>query len=254
VNLDGEVEEEPDEEGVSAGDSKEKLANILEKESVDTETQDDTALSKNLAEVLAQQVPSQKYTKGRMMPSVDRKGVLVTGEGIVQIEVKSPVDLQSIADASDVSYPLVKSLNPEIVRWCTPPDQKFYGIKLPMSAKEKFLQRYKSKDFQTKAEFATYRLKKGETLGRVANRNKLTAQPLVDLNGISEKKYLPAGSVVLLPIPKDPAGRSIAALDIVDKPSKSKRRRGLRRQKHKAEASRRTQRISVKLSRTISER
>ena len=38
------------------------------------------------------------------------------------VTVKSPVDLDVIADCSETSEEVIKELNPELRRWCTPPD------------------------------------------------------------------------------------------------------------------------------------
>jgi membrane-bound lytic murein transglycosylase D len=123
----------------------------------------------------------------------------------------------------------VKSLNPELLRWCTPPAVASYRIKLPVSVKDKFLTTYNSPDFPRKVHFLTYKVRKGETIGRVARHFGIKVDPISDLNGVSARASLKSGMRVMLPLPND-RSRSLASLEVRDPPERSRRyRRASRR-------------------------
>lgn len=172
---------------------------------------------------LASVIPQAKAVP---TPKVSRKGDL-TGEILSEFEVQSPADLLKIARAAGLSYQTVKALNPEILRWCTPPNAGTYRIKLPVSVKDRFLAAYNHESFQRKVQFMAYKVRPGETLAHIARRYGFRADPMSDLNRVSAKAPLRTGSRVLLPMPND-RSRAVASLDLRDPPERRKFRRNRR--------------------------
>jgi LysM repeat protein len=167
--------------------------------------------------------PQQPLAKPVPTPHVTKDGH-VGGEELAEFEVQSPADLLKVARAAGISYLTVKALNPEILRWCTPPTVGSYRLRLPSSTKEKFLQTYNHEAFPRKVTFMTYKVKKGETLSRIAGHYGIKVDPISDLNGVSPRMPLRKGVNVLLPIPND-RSRSIASLDVRDPPEPRRRHR-----------------------------
>jgi hypothetical protein len=155
-------------------------------------------------------------------PHVTREGI-VGGEDLAEFDVQSPADLLTIARAAGLSYKTVKSLNPEILRWCTPPSAAAYRIKLPVSVKDRFLSTYNSPSFPRKVQFLAYKVRGGESISHVARRFGLKRDPIADLNRVSPNAPLRAGTTVLIPVPADRT-RSLASLDVLDPPERRKRR------------------------------
>jgi hypothetical protein len=155
-------------------------------------------------------------------PHVNRKGELM-GEELIDFEVQSPADLLKISRAAGLSYHTVKSLNPELLRWCTPPHVGTYRIKLPSSSKDKFLANYNDPKFQKRVEFLTFKVNKGQSIRSVAQRFGIKVDPIADLNGISPKANLRKGMLIRLPMPSD-GGRSLSSLEIRDPPERRKKR------------------------------
>ncbi len=156
-------------------------------------------------------------------PHITKSGE-VGGEELAEFEVKSPADLLKIARAAGLSYQTVKSLNPEILRWCTPPIVPSFRIKLPSSTKERFLATYNHEAFPRKVQFMTYKVRRGETLTRIARHFGIKVDLMSDLNGVSPKMPLRHGSHILLPVPND-RSRTFASLDITDPPERRRSRR-----------------------------
>lgn len=164
-------------------------------------------------------------------PHMTKKGE-VGGEELAEFEVQSPADLLKVARAAGLSYQTVKSLNPEVLRWCTPPTLGNYVVKLPSSTRDRFLTTYNHEAFPRKVQFMTYKARRGETLSRIARHFGIKVDPISDLNGLSAKMPLRNGSRILLPMPNDPS-RTFTSLEVRDPPEKSRRRRHPRRHGHK---------------------
>ena len=102
-------------------------------------------------EILSESTPAP-LAKPVPTPHVTKTGE-VGGEDLTEFEVKSPADLLKISRAAGLSYQTVKSLNPEILRWCTPPIVPTYRIKLPAFIKDRFLATYNHEAFPRKVQF-----------------------------------------------------------------------------------------------------
>ncbi len=169
-------------------------------------------------------VASRPAPKARPIqtPHVTKKGE-VGGEELADFEVQSPADLLKVARAAGLSYQTVKSLNPEILRWCTPPTVANYRIKLPAFVKERFLVTYNHDAFPRQVQFMTYKVRRGETLSRIAQHFGIKVDPMSDLNRVSPRMPLRNGVKVLLPMPND-RSRTFASLEVRDPPEKRRRR------------------------------
>lgn len=154
-------------------------------------------------------------------PSVSKRGE-VTGEELAEFEVKSPADLLKVARAAGLSYQTIKLLNPELLRWCTPPTVSTYRLKLPSSVKDKFLATYNHTAFPRRVEFLAYKVRSGETLSWIARHFGIRVDPIADLNGVSSKMPLRKGMRVLLPMPND-RSRTLASLEVRDPPERSRK-------------------------------
>lgn len=193
----------------------EDLADLLEDDEFELDGEDELPAKAQVAAAPTLVLPS--------MPHVSKKGILGS-ETILEFEIPSPADLQSIANAAGLSYQVVKNLNPELLRWCTPPSEKTYKIKLPSSVKDKFLATYNQPGFHRVVTFATHKIKRGESLGGIAAKYKIKVDPLKELNA---GRSFGTGTELVLPMPTD--HRSYAALDLYDPPERRRRGRRSRR-------------------------
>lgn len=206
--------------------SGETLAQVLKAEAYDEYEDGPADLTPSIVTVVENNAivnEGQPLAKPVPTPHVNKKGE-VGGEELADFEVQSPADLLKIARAAGVSYNTVKMLNPELLRWCTPPNVSTYRLKLPSTVKEGFLTAYNHEAFPRKVQFMTYKVKQGETLSRIAGRFGIRVDPISDLNGISPRIPLRSGMRVLLPLPND-RSRSLASLEVRDAPERRKYRK-----------------------------
>ena len=168
------------------------------------------------------------------VPHVNKNGE-VNGDVLTEIEIPSPADLFKVSSASGLSYMEFKSMNPELLRWVTPPNVKSYKIRIPLSRKDAFMKKYFDATFQRDVVFLTYKARKGDTPNRVAKRFGISSDPVAQMNGVSSlnASFMP-GKMVQLPIPSDfvRSLASLKSLDLIDPPS-SKHHGGRHRRRHK---------------------
>jgi hypothetical protein len=172
-------------------------------------------------------------------PHVNRKGE-VNGDILVEIEIPSPADLFKVSSAAGLSYMEFKSMNPELLRWVTPPVNSTYRVRMPLSHKEAFMKKYFDPTFQHEVTFLVYKSRRGDTPRSISKRFGISADPVAEMNGVhSAGSSFPAGTLVQLPIPNDFV-RSLASLkqlDLIDPADPKHRHRRRARRAKRAKVS-----------------
>lgn len=59
-----------------------------------------------------------------------------------EVAIQSPLDLQVVADCAETTLEVIKELNPELRRWCTPPDVSEYTLRVPEGKMDVFLRTF----------------------------------------------------------------------------------------------------------------
>ncbi|WP_298432945.1 lytic transglycosylase domain-containing protein [Geobacter sp.] len=123
------------------------------------------------------------------------------------VTVPSRTDLELVAKLCGVSYHSVKELNPELRRWCTPPNYPDYELKVPKGTKNLFEEGYakvpEDQRYKERIVYARHRLRKKETLVAIARRYGTTPQALAEVNRIPVGKKL-RKRTILVPVPAAP--------------------------------------------------
>jgi len=119
-----------------------------------------------------------------------------------KVKVPELTDLLLITKACEASIEELKDLNPELLRWCTPPNNPDYEIKIPFGKKELFLKNFETLQPITKVQFRTHSVKKGESLQRIARLYRVDLEPMLEINRLNKASRLPSGMELLIPVPK----------------------------------------------------
>jgi membrane-bound lytic murein transglycosylase D len=119
-----------------------------------------------------------------------------------EVVIHSPVDLQVIADCSETTLDVIKELNPELRRWCTPPDLPEYTIRVPEGKKDIFLQNLSLISEEERFSIDIYRVKKGDTFKKISKKTGIPVQVILDLNSVEKIMPFKEGMKIYLP-PKD---------------------------------------------------
>jgi len=119
-----------------------------------------------------------------------------------KVKVPPVTDLRLIAKACEITLEELKDLNPELSRWCTPPDDPKYEIKIPTGQKEFFLNNFESLQPGEKTEFKIHIVKKGENFQGIARLYRIDMEPILELNRLEKRSRLSAGMHLLIPLAK----------------------------------------------------
>lgn len=116
------------------------------------------------------------------------------------VTVEGPVDLAVIARLADSSYAEIKALNPELKRWCTPPELQSYQINLPHGTKDNFLAAYAELPAAERRDYKVHKLAKGETLKGLAKQYRLSVDEILRANSLSTAKNVKVGRNLAIPL------------------------------------------------------
>lgn len=119
------------------------------------------------------------------------------------VAIPSPTDLELVARLINVPHETIRDLNPELRRWCTPPDFPGYELKIPKGKKDLFLSEFAKipevKRFTEKLVFVRYRAKKGDTLVSIARHFGATTEEIATANNLSNSSKL-RGKILRVPM------------------------------------------------------
>ena len=116
-----------------------------------------------------------------------------------EVELKFPVDLSVAAECAGTTLEEIKRLNPELRRWCTPPDVSSYRLKIPEGTKEQFLEALEAVPENERFTIDRYTVKKGETFNGIAKKTGIPVSVILALNSMEKIMPLKTGSVIYLP-------------------------------------------------------
>jgi membrane-bound lytic murein transglycosylase D len=119
-----------------------------------------------------------------------------------KVRVPELTDLLLIAKACETSIDEIKDLNPELLRWCTPPNGTDYEIKIPFEKKELFINNFETLQPIRKVQFKTHIVKRGDSLYQIARVYRIDLEPMLEINRLSKRSVLRPGRELLIPIPK----------------------------------------------------
>jgi len=119
------------------------------------------------------------------------------------VEITSRTDLDLISRLTDVPYNTLRELNPELRRWCTPPDYPNYLLKLPKGKKKLFTAELakipEEQRYTERIAYKRYKAKKQDTLKSVAVRFDTTPERIAELNKLKAKSNV-RGRTLLVPV------------------------------------------------------
>lgn len=122
------------------------------------------------------------------------------------------IDLNSAAKCAGTTYSELKSLNPELRRWCTPPIFSKYELKIPRGSSERFWAQYDKLPQNERSRMVWHRIKYGETLSSIARRYGSSVKSIMRANGMSNTR-ITAGKRLMIPVLPKSSGGAAAPSD-----------------------------------------
>ncbi len=161
------------------------------------------------------------------------------------VTLTSPVDLDVIADCAETSVEVIKELNPELKRWCTPPDAREYSLRIPEGKKDAFLGNLSQVPEGKRFTVDVYTAGKADTLKRISQRSGIPVQAILDLNDMEKIIPLRAGIKIYLP-PKEKFVSDREDRDIVKKVSFKQKRKSFVKHRKSVKHSTTVKKVSLK--------
>ncbi|MBW1918445.1 MAG: transglycosylase SLT domain-containing protein [Deltaproteobacteria bacterium] len=177
------------------------------------------------------------------------------------VKVKKPTSLKLAAIATGDDYKQLCALNPELKRGTTPPNYSAYLLKVPYGKKEAFVRNievarahtpkrtywarrtgHKVRGVQTKGRSKAslrYRVKRGDTVNRIARRYRTSPAKILALNGLRRGRDIKRGQILLVP------GKQARS-------ASNKRYRSVASKGHRSVLSKRSRSVAAKASRSTS--
>ena len=111
--------------------------------------------------------------------------------------------LEEVAKLLKVPEDTLRSLNMELVMWCTPPNTDSYVLRLPVGTRSAFVEGYDRMKKNNFSSWHHHKVKKGENLGAIARQYGITVSELRQANDL-KSDYLRQGKTLLIPIKVTP--------------------------------------------------
>ena len=122
------------------------------------------------------------------------------------VEVEGLMPLDALAGAAGISTEELKDYNTELLRWATPPGNK-YPLKIPTGKKEEFLVAYKEIPKDNRAQDMTvHTVRSGESIGLIAQKYGTTVRGIYASNDNLSNVIHP-GEKLVIPLPAGSAGK-----------------------------------------------
>ncbi len=120
-----------------------------------------------------------------------------------EVKLTEAVDLETLARAAEISPDELRELNPELKRWCTPPasPKNPYLLRVPKGAAEKLTANLAKLGPRSRLAFRVHRVRRGDTLSRIAASYQSAPEAILRLNGMRSVKLLRVNSELVIPVP-----------------------------------------------------
>ncbi len=117
------------------------------------------------------------------------------------IQVTDATSLDLIAKCASVAEAEVVALNPALLRQATPPGRSDYPVKVPAGSGIRCIRKLRNIPFDKRLTWRKHIVKRGESLGIIAQRNGTSVNAIMKLNNIKNKSMIHPGDKLLIPMP-----------------------------------------------------
>ncbi len=119
-----------------------------------------------------------------------------------EITINEPLDISTIALCAETTEQIIRELNPELRRWCTPFNAQEYTIRVPLGSKELFFENLETFAKDERVSFDTYIVQRGDTIKKVAQKTGFPVGVILAMNSLEGIESLRPGEKLKVP-PKD---------------------------------------------------
>jgi membrane-bound lytic murein transglycosylase D len=122
------------------------------------------------------------------------------------VTVPEATDLRVVADLVEMEVEDLVSINPALRREYTPPGITNYRLNVPKGLGEPFAEAFAKIPEAERVTFVRYKIRGGDTLGRVAKKYGVPVATIQRMNGIRDPRKLRVGQWLTIPVRADNLG------------------------------------------------
>jgi membrane-bound lytic murein transglycosylase D len=116
-----------------------------------------------------------------------------------EVVIDSPMSFDVIGQLTGVTDRLIKDLNPELRRWCTPPDVSEYILRIPAGTRGMFMAGLEQTRVAELMNLKFYEVKSGDTVAKIAKRIGAPVQKIIHMNDLGRNALIFAGKSIVVP-------------------------------------------------------
>jgi membrane-bound lytic murein transglycosylase D len=117
------------------------------------------------------------------------------------VTLDGPADLRITADCLGMEYDELKELNPELTRWCSPPEDPWYDLRIPAGLTPRYLASLSSIRNSAPDTYIRHRVREGECLWRLSRRYNVPIATLAEVNELRNRNRIGIGQTIMVPMP-----------------------------------------------------
>jgi len=114
-----------------------------------------------------------------------------------EVVVDKAISLEVAAKYCGVSARDIKELNPELKRWCTPPNRPGYTLRVPLGTRDAFLENYRTRPENQSAGWTEHTVRRGESMKGIARKYGVSVAAIAKANGVTSARR---GQSLIIPI------------------------------------------------------
>ncbi len=116
------------------------------------------------------------------------------------VEIPDATDLNLIAECCGSTYEEIKSLNPELKKWATPPKYNNYKLRIPYGSKNIFLNNFNTISPEERITFRRHKIKSGESVWSIASKYNVPRDMIMEMNKLGKQAMIREGHYLIIPI------------------------------------------------------
>lgn len=116
-----------------------------------------------------------------------------------QVRITDATDLSTVAKCAGTTLKVLRDLNPECLRWTTPPKTEIM-IKVPRGAGEECAANLAKIPPEERVTWTRHRVKRGETMSVIARKYGVSVQSLKTLNNVRNAHRIREGQILIVPL------------------------------------------------------
>lgn len=108
--------------------------------------------------------------------------------------------LDQVAKAAGVDTKTIQELNLELNRWCTPPKESGYVMRIPEGTRDSFLVAYEKMDKKSWSRWQYHKVMSGENLGKISRKYGVSVKDIQSANHLKNTR-IRCGQTLMIPLP-----------------------------------------------------